>query len=302
MKLSLLLICVLACLALLAFDEGEAAYGKRNPSLHRLRSLRRKKSRGSRNLVKTSRRKSARRKTAKRSLSSRRKSKLKFKEIGKKISSTESAKIARLTQKLVTLERKLNSNPGCTACNDGPPGKNITERDLCTAPFVASYEGTDLTRFACCEPPQELRNGACVDPYCHIRTTVYHIADEPDDRFVRVSAFEIINGTDGEFRMDGIEDIEVSGQDDLMMKVDSEGVFFACTSEDCCQFVDRNFQGTLTYTQAGPTGGCNIFIDMECSFSEELNDLVDCPCGGSFQFEDQFQDVSYRFTRGALSS
>jgi len=300
MKLSLLLIFVLAFLALLAFDEGDAQFGK-NRRLHRLRSFRlKKKSRRSRNRVKVSRRKSG-----KRSLSSRRKRKLKTKESSKKISNADTFKIARLTSKLETLERKLNARVGCRSCSNGPPGKNITEQDLCTAPFVATYEERggvrDLTRFGCCQPPQELRNGACVDSYCHIQTRVFYSGDTPADRDVRVEPFEIMSGASGDFREYGATDsIDVSSGEFLMDMVDEEGVYFACTREDCCEIAGREFSGSLTVTWPSPTGGCYLFIDAECSFSGDLVDEDACTCGGDFQFGDQFQDLSYRFSRGDL--
>merc|ERR1711962_850498 len=228
MKLSLLLLLVLVCLALLAFDEGDAFRSKHKLSRHR--TSRRKKS---------SRRVHTRRKFPKRRRRSSRKS--------SKTSKRDSSSLSRLHSKLDKFDKKLDRLKLNCDCYKGAQGKNHGLEHMCADGTVPMYE--DSSRFACCRPEEELINGACVTTSCGIKTVYQGVADPPGDgRIIRMEDFTLDgSGFSGTFMIGEDDEMVSSGQE--VTETFADGVLFSCTRQGCCELTGeaRDFSGFITY-------------------------------------------------------
>jgi len=275
MKLSLLLLLVLVCLALLAFDEGDA-FRSKHKRLSRHRASRRRKS--SRRVQHT------RRKYPKRRRRSSRKS--------SKTSKLDSSSLSRLHSKLDNFDKKLDRLKLNCDCYKGDHGKNQGLAHLCAEGTMATYED-DSSSFACCLREEDVINGACVTTSCGIRTFIGSSGDG-DEVNIRVEDFTLDgSGFSGTFMIGEDDEVVSSGQN--ITNIFDEGVLFSCTRQGCCELTGeaRYFEGTITSYTTQPTPGCNIYIDAECNFPEEEGS--GCPCNGRFQFTDVSNVFSYTF-------
>jgi len=273
MKLSLLLFLVLVCLALLAFDEGDAFRRRSKHKGLRLRRLRASK--------KSSRRRVHKKHTRGKFSKRRRRS-------SSKKSSSKGGDFSRLHAKLEKWEKKLDRMKGNCKCHKGAHGKNQGLEHMCADGTHPTYSEDD-SQFACCRSEQDIRHGACVDTSCGIKTTLVGSSDGSGDvsaTVIRVEDFHL-NGS----VFDGfIGATPVTSADDL---------FFSCTREGCCELAGEEggqFDGTITAYITQPTPGCNIFIDAECKPRDDVSNSGDCPCSGSFGFTDETHVFSFTFT------
>jgi len=279
MKLSLLLFLVLVCLALLAFDEGDAFRRRSKHKGLRLRRLRASK-------------KSSRRRVHKKHTRGKFHHKRRRRSSSKK-SSSKGGDFSRLHAKLEKWEKKLDRMKGNCKCHKGAHGKNQGLEHMCADGTYPTYSEDD-SQFACCRAEQDIRHGACVTTSCGIKTTLTGSSDGSGDvsaTVIRVDDFRLSGSVFSGMLISGADVTPVTSADDL---------FFSCTREGCCELAGEEggqFDGTITAYITQPTPGCNIFIDAECKPRDDVSNPGDCPCSGSFGFTDETHVFSFTFAR-----